>query len=220
MPKHVDAAASLALFMAAACGTSSAQEILQPAIKQSTQQVQQTTPIMTLSPAPTVTNWGPTRGNVDRGLITIEGSGFDPATVAVRHGGTALTLVEKTATRVVAKLGSWSGGSAYLERLTVSNRYSDVRVLSERYEVRARWPAQPPRFLEGVRLGGGRAWNTVHERSYRVRLLGMPGDEIIGHELRQANSSSCAFATWRTPMRIGDSTPASYFTTGPSATTP
>jgi hypothetical protein len=220
MPQHADFAAILALYVAASCATAGAQEIVQPAIKDATQQAQQTTPIMTLSPAPTVTSWGPARGNVDRGLVTIVGSGFDPATVAVRHGGTALTLVEKTSTRVVARLGNWSGGSAYLERLTVNNRYSHVRVLSEQYEVRPRWPSQAPRFLEGVRLGGGRAWNSVYERPYRVRLLGMPGDEIVGRELRQASSGRCAFATWRTPMRIGDSTAASYFTADPSPAAP
>ncbi len=169
----------------------------QPAIESATQAVRQATPdTSNLPPAPTVTRWEPTVGNVDHGLITIEGQGFNPATVKVSYHGNLLTLVEKSATRVVARLGDWSSGSYFQGPLAVYNTGGHVRMLNEQYRILPRWPTQAPRFMSASRISAPTKEGLSWAATYQMRFMAVPGDEIIGLSTNAIDSSACAFGPY------------------------
>lgn len=181
-------------------------DLPRPAVNQDIETVRQTIPAAALAPAPAVSRWEPIGGNVDQGVIIIEGQGFDTTSIVVRHSGNALTLLEKSPTRVVARLGTWSGGSGSSGPLIVKHSTSETRVLSQNYPVRPRWPSTSPRVMEVQRLTqpAPRIWGFVFESAYSVRLLDVPGDEVVEGELVESSDSNCAFATWRSPIRFGN----------------
>jgi hypothetical protein len=188
-------------------------QVPKPAIQDATEAVRDATPLNTnLAPAPTVTRWGPVGGNVDHGLVTIEGQAFDPATIRVTFRGTALTLVEKSSTKVVARLGDLSAGSYFEGPLAIGNVGGQGRVLAEKYQILPRWPSTPPRFVEARRLTnpvwrpGLVPFSGTSDAEYQARFLGVPGDEIVGERLNNPESAngyciSASYGSWQVPSQ-------------------
>jgi hypothetical protein len=205
------------LLVSMSAGPCPAAEPIGPAVDTRTQEIQRqaNAPIRNLTPAPIISNWGPRLGNVDHGIVTIDGTGFDPATVRVRFGGDDLELLDKRLSRVVARLPDRSAGSYATAVLTVGNVGGEVRVLSNSYEIRPRWPPVAPRFMDGeidATVGAVNEGNTWYSKAYRLRFLDMPGDEIVGIEPINSHSGACAFASSRVPITVANTGIAPYTT--------